>query len=290
MTPFNTKQQRINAFLKQQLDLSCRKDSRLKQAMSYSLLSGGKRIRPLLVYATAECIHLDIEVADYIAASIEMIHAYSLIHDDLPAMDNDELRRGQPTNHIAFDEATAILAGDALQSLAFETLSVSPSDPALTIDGIRLLAQASGVQGMAGGQSLDLISEHKGVNLQQLQTIHAGKTGAILKACVQITTHMSGTCTEDQQNHLNLFADHLGIAFQIVDDILDVTQDTDTLGKPAHSDTKNNKSTYPSLLGLEQAQAKAKEHIDQCFKALDAVDGNTQQLAELTDLILNRSF
>lgn len=282
-------QNRINQFLQQQLDLSCTEDSRLKKAVQYSLLAGGKRIRPLLVYATADCINLATEKADFIAAAIEMIHTYSLIHDDLPAMDNDELRRGKPTNHIAFDEATAILAGDALQSMAFETLSQTPCNANNLVIAVKLLAQASGLQGMAGGQSLDLISENCNATLSQLQSIHSAKTGAILKACVNLTTTLSDDLQTNQKEALNQYAEHLGIAFQIVDDILDVTQDTKTLGKPAHSDTKNNKSTYPHLLGLHQAQMTAEEHINSAYKLLNTIGNGTDKLKQLTELIIKRT-
>ncbi len=289
MKQFEPLQQRINNFLAKQLTTSSKSDSRLKEAMAYSLLSGGKRVRPLLVYATSESVGVDITTADYMSAAIEMIHAYSLIHDDLPAMDNDELRRGQPTNHIAFDEPTAILAGDALQSLAFETLCLTPEPPELIVKAVKVLAQASGLAGMAGGQSLDLISEHQSTDIEQLQNIHAAKTGAILKSCVTLPLVFSlNTSTTDKEN-LILFAEHLGIAFQIVDDILDVTQDTETLGKPAHSDTKNNKSTYPELLGLTGAEEKASFHIKEATGLLDTISGNTDQLKAVTDLIINRN-
>lgn len=258
--------------------------------MAYSLLSGGKRMRPLLVYATAESIDLDLEVADFLAAAIEMIHAYSLIHDDLPAMDDDDLRRGQATNHIAFDEATAILAGDALQSLAFETLSDAPLPADITVQLVRLLAQASGLMGMAGGQSLDLLAEDKTSNLSELQTIHAGKTGAILKACVSLTVASQPALKFKESQTFIQFAEHFGIAFQIIDDILDVTQDTQTLGKPAHSDTKNNKSTYPGLLGVEGARNKANEHITAAFDALGSLPYDCQQLQSLTTQMLQRKY
>ncbi|MEZ5470596.1 MAG: polyprenyl synthetase family protein [Marinicella sp.] len=289
MKVFEPLQHRINQFLAQQLESGYPNASRLKKSMAYSLLSGGKRVRPLLVYATAECAEINLNSADFIAAALEMIHAYSLIHDDLPAMDNDELRRGKATNHIAFDEATAILAGDALQSLAFETLCHIPENPTLTIKAVQLLAQASGLGGMAGGQSLDLISENKSADINQLQNIHAAKTGAILKACVTLPLTFSRKLGKKNHKILHDFADHLGIAFQIVDDILDVTQDTETLGKPAHSDTKNNKSTYPGLLGLDGAKAKAAHHIDQAYGLMDQIKENTNQLRRVTDLIIRRN-
>ncbi len=256
--------------------------------MAYSLLSGGKRIRPLLVYATANSIELDFSVADNIAAAIEMIHAYSLIHDDLPAMDDDHLRRGKPTNHIKFDEATAILAGDALQALAFETLTRTPTVPHKALKMIQSLATASGVLGMAGGQSMDLISENQTLSLAQLESIHAAKTGALLSACVSLVLHCDESISQHDEQQFNLFAANFGIAFQIVDDILDVTQDSVTLGKPANSDTKNNKATYPSLLGLEAAKSKADQHINMAFKALNALAFDTTQLKALAAYVLKR--
>ncbi len=280
-------QQRINLFLHAQLNQAAASDSRLKQAMAYSLLSGGKRIRPALVYCTANSIDCGLDTADYIAAAIEMIHAYSLIHDDLPAMDDDELRRGQATNHIQFDEATAILAGDALQSLAFETLSQIPCAAEISLQLIGLLAQSSGLSGMAGGQSLDLESENKQVSLSELQNIHASKTGALLKACVILTAKTQNLGAD----HFNLyveFAEHFGMAFQVIDDILDITQNTETLGKPAHSDTKNNKSTYPSLMGLDQARQTANQHINQAYAALNQLPYPTDELLALAQLVLQR--
>ena len=289
MNPFEIYQNRINLFLETQLDKFIPNQSRLKEAMAYSLLSGGKRVRPILVYATANSIQLDLKIADYIAAANEMNHAYSLIHDDLPAMDNDDLRRGKPTNHIAFDEATAILAGDALQSLAFETLSQTPFKAELTLQLVSLLAKASGAIGMAGGQSLDLFSENKQISLTELKQIHALKTGALLSACVNLTVKSDIKVKNSDIKYFQSYAQNIGVAFQIIDDVLDVTQDTKTLGKPANSDTKNNKSTYPSLLGLESAQKQAEEHIVLAFKALQQVPYNTADLQQLTQWIFKRS-
>jgi farnesyl diphosphate synthase len=283
-------QQRVNQFLTSQLEASSQQDSRLKQAVAYSLLSGGKRIRPCLVYATAKALNIELAQADYMAAAIEMIHAYSLIHDDLPAMDDDDLRRGQPTNHIAFDEATAILAGDALQSLAFETLAQTPVDGSIISHLVRLLASHSGLSGMAGGQSLDLISENSEITLLQLQEIHAAKTGALLNVSVKMVLACNPAISQQHSSLYESFAQHLGIAFQIIDDILDVTQDTQTLGKPAQSDLKNNKSTYPGLLGLTEARQQAKSHVDQAFAALDDLPHDTRDLRLVADTILNRNY
>jgi len=282
-------QDRINLILDKSIPIDDKTNSLLKQSMRYSLLSGGKRIRPLLVYATADSLSLDNELADYLAASIEMIHAYSLIHDDLPAMDNDELRRGQPTNHIAFDEATAILAGDALQTLAFETLAKTPINASIVVKLITQLAKFSGLAGMAGGQSLDLISENTIIKIEDLKTIHAAKTGALLKACVFLTTELKVNLNQKIKHHYHQFADHLGVAFQIVDDILDVTQDTQTLGKPANSDTKNKKATYPSLLGLEASKKIADQHIHNAYSLLESIPHDTSMLKQLTAVILERN-
>ena len=283
-------QHRINQFLCRQLDACIPVDSRLKNAIAYSLLDGGKRLRPCLVYATANSLNMSLDQADYLAAAIEMVHAYSLIHDDLPAMDDDELRRGKATNHIAFDEATAILAGDALQSLAFETLSQTPVDASIVVKLLHMLSQQSGAIGMVGGQSLDLLSENQVISLTELQAIHAAKTGALLSVSVMLAVNCLPELSFESQQSYKSFATHLGIAFQIIDDILDVTQDTATLGKPAQSDIKNNKSTYPGLLGLEAARTQAQSHVNQAYKALDQLTQDTRDLRLVADTILNRSY
>jgi len=263
--------------------------SRLEDAIRYTLLAGGKRVRPLLVYATADSLNVDKNTVDYIAASIEMIHAYSLIHDDLPAMDNDELRRGQPTCHIQYDEATAILAGDALQAMAFDILSHTPIQATHVVKLLSILAAACGLHGMAGGQSLDLQAENKAINLNQLQAIHSAKTGALLVACVNMVVCLSNQLNQQQIQAYQQFAEHFGIAFQIVDDILDVTGNTSKLGKPAGSDQQRHKSTYPSLLGLQQAQEKARHHIETAKNNLKETNLKNQALITLTDYIQERS-
>nr|WP_218944280.1 farnesyl diphosphate synthase [Marinicella rhabdoformis] len=278
---------RINPFLAQQLNSSAIEDSKLKEAVAYSLLAGGKRVRPLLVYATADALGVPFDEADHVAAAIEMIHAYSLIHDDLPSMDDDDLRRGKPTCHIQFDEATAILAGDALQAMAFEVLSQTPSQATQIVKIIQIMSKACGLVGMAGGQSLDLEAENKEVRLSQLQKIHAAKTGALLIACVDMICALSDN--HKAAAELHQFANHFGMAFQIVDDILDVTADTETLGKPAGSDEALNKSTYPSLMGLSGAKDAAEKHIHSCFKHLEAAHISSDKLTQLTHFILNRA-
>lgn len=292
MKQYRHLQSRIDTFLKQFLDLqksqmpTC---SRLEDAIRYTLLAGGKRVRPLLVYATADSLNVDKNTVDYIAASIEMIHAYSLIHDDLPAMDNDELRRGQPTCHIQYDEATAILAGDALQAMAFDILSHTPIQATHVVKLLSILAAACGLHGMAGGQSLDLQAENKAINLNQLQAIHSAKTGALLVACVNMVVCLSNQLNQQQIQAYQQFAEHFGIAFQIVDDILDVTGNTSKLGKPAGSDQQRHKSTYPSLLGLQQAQEKARHHIETAKNNLKETNLKNQALITLTDYIQERS-
>ena len=209
---------RINPFLDQQLQQAATEDSKLKQAVAYSLLAGGKRVRPLLVYATADALGVPLAHADHLAAAIEMIHAYSLIHDDLPSMDDDDLRRGRATCHIAFDEATAILAGDALQAMAFEILAQTPSDASKIVPMIQIMAKACGLIGMAGGQSLDLEAENKAVQLEQLQKIHAAKTGALLTACVDMVCVLSDNQPAAKELHQLFFTlrDELNQTFVIV--------------------------------------------------------------------------
>ena len=280
---------RINHFLEQQLEQLAPQNSRLKEAVAYALLAGGKRIRPLLVYAVADMIEADIDAADHIAASIEMIHAYSLIHDDLPAMDDDHLRRGQPTCHIRFDEATAILAGDALQAMAFEALSQTPANASVVVALMQHLTRACGMNGMAGGQSLDLEAEDTTVSLPELENIHALKTGALLSACVEMAALLKPELPQETIQQLQIFGRNFGVAFQIVDDILDLTGDTQTLGKPAGSDEANNKSTYPQLLGLDTARAKAQEHIENSRNALAMTGLNGKHLLDLCERILNRN-
>ncbi|MCX7554986.1 polyprenyl synthetase family protein [Marinicella sp. S1101] len=282
--------ERIDQFLASQLNqLKIHNSGRLIAAMEYTLLNGGKRMRPKLVYATAESIGLDLSVADHIAAAIEMIHAYSLIHDDLPAMDDDDLRRGQATCHIKFDEATAILAADALQTLAFECLSQTTINSSTIVKLIQNLAKAAGAPGMVGGQMLDLEAEDKTLNIDELQEIHSKKTGALLQSCVTMVTDCDDSMNQDKRKHFKAFAEHFGIAYQIIDDVLDVSSDTETLGKPAQSDLKNNKSTYPSLLGLDQARNKAKDHIDVAASHLASIS-HSSELSQLLQLVAKRTF
>ena len=283
-------QDRINQFLANQFEEIDSYNAPLRDAMKYGLLLGGKRVRPFLVYATGKMLGAEMPALDYAAAAIESIHAYSLIHDDLPAMDNDELRRGQPTCHIAFDEATAILAGDALQAFAFEILTEAPSLSAeQKLQLVKVLAQASGVQGMCLGQSLDLISEHKQVNLDELELIHRNKTGALLTAALKLgficSPHFGNKELEQQ---LERYSQAIGLAFQVQDDILDIEGDSAEIGKPVGSDLDLDKSTYPKLLGLEGAKQKTQELYQTALHELDNLPFDTTALRALAEFIVNR--
>jgi farnesyl diphosphate synthase len=232
--------------------------TRLHQAMRYASLNGGKRIRARLVYATGELYGLPLSMLDPAAAAVEMIHAYSLIHDDLPAMDNDALRRGKPTVHVAYDEATAILAGDALQALAYETLAMAEWPDAEKIQALQLLLAASGSRGMCGGQQLDMQAGGQTLGMAELQKVHALKTGALIKAAILIPAALAKADAHSTAL-LAAFADDLGLAFQIQDDILDVEASTEQLGKSAGKDVEQAKATYPALLGLAGAKNRLAE-------------------------------
>lgn len=268
-------------------------NSRLAEALRYSTLLGGKRIRPILSLTTARCFGVAEKNALSAACAIEMIHAYSLVHDDLPAMDNDDLRRGQPTCHIAFDEATAILAGDALQAMAFELLTQPcdiPSDKQLQI--IRTLAAASGAKGMVLGQAIDLASVGQTLTLEQLETMHNHKTGALIEASVVIGGLCAGSSvTANDIAHLKTYAQALGLAFQVQDDILDVTSDTETLGKQQGADIALNKPTYPSLLGLDGAKEKLATLHKTAQSALSEITSHdTSELLDIANFVVNRSL
>jgi farnesyl diphosphate synthase len=264
----------------------------LKKAMEYALLSGGKRVRPFLVYATGEMLGADPQALDAAALSIECIHAFSLVHDDLPAMDDDDIRRGRPTCHIQFDEATAILAGDALQTLAFEILCIAPMSPAdekHRINLVKQLAAASGYQGMCGGQAMDLAATDQTIDQTQLQLLHSKKTGALLKIAISMAYTLAPNVSEESRAQLDQFADCIGLAFQVKDDILDVVSDTETLGKPQGSDEALNKSTYPSLLGLTGAQNYLVKLEQQALHALDSLPYNSGILRSFIDYNTQRN-
>ncbi|EGA69345.1 octaprenyl-diphosphate synthase/dimethylallyltransferase/geranyltranstransferase [Vibrio sinaloensis DSM 21326] len=284
-------QQRNNAQLEAWLNTLPHQQQPLIEAMRYGLLLGGKRARPFLVYITGQMLGCTLEELDTPAAAVECIHAYSLIHDDLPAMDDDELRRGQPTCHIKFDEATAILTGDALQTLAFTILAdghLNPDAQAQRIKMVKALAEASGAAGMCMGQALDLAAENRDVSLQELEEIHRNKTGALMKCAIRLGAMAAGSKGVEVLPLLDKYADAIGLAFQVQDDILDIISDTETLGKPQGSDQELNKSTYPALLGLEGAVNKAHTLLNEALQALSAIPYNTELLEEFARYVIER--
>lgn len=264
--------------------------TKLRAAMRYSLFNGGKRVRPTLAYAAALAIDSEVklELIDPIAAALECLHSYSLVHDDLPAMDDDDLRRGKPTCHIAFNEATAILAGDGLQTLAFDLLTQSDLPSQIQIQLVRQLASGSGADGMVLGQAIDLAAVDHQLNLTQLETMHRHKTGALIRASVAMGAISAGA-DKVQLAALDNYAAAIGLAFQVQDDILDVTGDTATLGKQQGADIARNKPTYVSLLGLDAAKAKAAELHCQALDALDGFGPSATQLRQLASYIVERS-
>jgi farnesyl diphosphate synthase len=284
-------QNRINRYLADKLAKYEINDKNLLLAMQYGLLIGGKRMRPYLSYITGEALGLKLSDVDGIAAALECIHAFSLIHDDLPSMDDDDLRRGQPTCHKAFNEATAILAGDSLQTLAFDILvnhefSAQLEPKRLTL--IRQLVNASGYQGMCGGQALDISATDKIITLAELEKLHSLKTGALLKASVTMVTEISQDISSNEKDQLAIYAEHVGLAYQVRDDIIDIISSEEELGKPAGSDVSANKSTYPALLGLAGAQQKADNLYQQALQALATLPYNTDNLAEFATFIIKR--
>ncbi len=284
-------QQRNNAQLDHWLSQFPHQDQPLLQAMRYGLLLGGKRARPYLVYITGQMLGCPLDELDTPASAVECIHAYSLIHDDLPAMDDDALRRGQMTCHIKFDEATAILTGDALQTLAFTILaegSLSESGESQRIKMVQALANASGAKGMCLGQALDLAAENRQVTLDELQQIHRNKTGALMKCAIRLGALAAGSKGVEILPQLDRFSDAIGLAFQVQDDILDIISDTETLGKPQGSDQELNKSTYPALLGLDGAVNKARALLEEALQALSAIPYNTERLEEFARYVIER--
>lgn len=261
----------------------------LLEAMAYATFNGGKRIRPVLVYAAVQAVGGKPEAADDIAAALEMVHSYSLVHDDLPAMDDDDLRRGKPTCHIQFDEATAILAGDALQCLAFEVISQAPLSGDIRIKMVEVLARASGTEGMAGGQALDLAAEGKQLELEALETIHAHKTGSLIQASVQMGAMTNGHTSARQFTALDQYAQAIGLAFQVQDDILDVVGSREELGKQPGADCALNKATYPGIMGLDAARELAQELCQQAIDSLSPFDIGAEPLRALARYIVTRT-
>lgn len=261
---------------------------RLHDAMRYATLDGGKRIRPMLVFAAGALFDALISAMSRAGAAVEMIHAYSLIHDDLPCMDNDVLRRGKPTVHVQYDEATALLAGDALQSQAFVVLSRQDIDPERTIKMVQILSEAAGSLGMCGGQSIDLANVGHALSLEQLEQMHSLKTGALLEASVFLGCLCGRFPNADEARALKAYTKAIGLAFQVVDDILDTTADSKTLGKTAGKDAADDKPTYVSILGLDKSRALAKKLQLDAHQALSLFDEKADYLRQLADLIVQR--
>lgn len=282
-------QTRIENVLDEVLPQADTSPKKLHSAMRYSVMGGGKRVRALLCYAAAQLCDTDQPLADAAAAAVELIHAYSLVHDDMPCMDNDDLRRGKPSCHKQYDDATALLVGDALQTLAFDVLSTPElcSNANQQISMLNLLARASGSSGMAGGQAIDLDAVGKALNQHELEMMHQLKTGALIQAAAMMGAS-GGNVT--QMNAVQSYAENIGLAFQVVDDILDTEADTATLGKTAGKDADNNKPTYVSILGLEAAKKFADSLYQQALDALAPFGDEAQRLRELAGFITQRSF
>jgi farnesyl diphosphate synthase len=262
--------------------------ARLHEAMHYATLDGGKRVRPLLVFAAGELFGAAPQALARAAAAVEMIHAYSLVHDDMPCMDDDALRRGKPTVHVKYDEATALLVGDALQAQAFLVLSEGDGDASRQLAMVRLLARASGSIGMCGGQAIDLASVGIALSQPELEQMHRLKTGALLRAAVMLGAWCGKALTDDETVALDRYAAAIGLAFQVVDDILDATADSAALGKTAGKDAADNKPTYVSILGLQASQALAEKLRGDAHRAVEQFGNQAQRLRELADLIVQR--
>jgi len=284
-------QQRIEAELARALEIDGAATPRLLEAMRYSTLAGGKRVRPVLVYATGEALGAPLELLDAAAAAVELIHVYSLVHDDLPAMDNDDLRRGRPTCHRAFDEATAILVGDALQARAFEVLANAPTaiGASARLEMLRVLADAIGTRGMAGGQAIDLESVKQSLSEAALERMHRQKTGALIQASVLLGAISAGLQDVPQRAALAEFGAEIGLAFQIQDDILDVEGTTTALGKRAGADADRVKPTYPSVMGLEKSREQAHRRRDRAIAALDPWGARFASLSEFANFLVARA-
>jgi farnesyl diphosphate synthase len=284
-------QTRIERVLAEHLPPAHIAPTRLHEAMRYAVLDGGKRVRPLLAFAAGEVTGANIEQVQHAAAAVELIHAYSLVHDDMPAMDNDTLRRGKPTVHVEFDEATALLVGDALQSLAFDILAAQPlaADAGTQLNMVKLLAQAAGSRGMAGGQAIDLASVGKPLDLTELEFMHIHKTGALIRASVLLGAQC-GSLSEATGGALDHYAKCIGLAFQVVDDVLDAEASSATLGKTAGKDAANNKPTYVSLLGVARARELAQELRADAHATLAQAGAAADRLRQLADFVVERAF
>ena len=285
-------QLRFEEVLKKLLPQAELAPQRLHSAMRYSVLDGGKRVRPLLAFAAGELAGAGLQRVDIAAAAVEMIHAYSLVHDDMPCMDDDVLRRGKPTCHVEYDEATALLVGDSLQSLAFQLLSehTLSDNPASQLQMVKLLAIASGSRGMAGGQAFDLANVGKQLSLPELEFMHIHKTGALIRAAILLGAHCGNALSAAQLAKLDHFGKCVGLVFQVVDDVLDAEADTATLGKTAGKDADNNKPTYVTLLGAVQAKRMAADLHAEAMESLTEFGAKAQRLRELADYIVIRKY
>jgi geranylgeranyl pyrophosphate synthase len=280
---------RVNDGLNEALPLATTSPERLHDAMRYAALNGGKRVRPLLVYAAGECLNVEQRLLDAAAVAIELIHAFSLVHDDLPAMDNDDLRRGKPTVHKQYDEATAILAADALQPLAFSVLARIDGAPTnASIKLVRLISEACGSTGMTGGQSIDLAAEGVALTQDELEHMYSLKTGALIHASVVCACLLKEDLSNEDAAGLDRFGRDIGIAFQIKDDILDVIGETDVIGKPVGSDEALNKATYPAIFGIDVSRDRCDELLDGALKNLDRFGPSAAPLAWLARYIVER--
>ena len=283
----------VETALEQYLPAETTQPSELHAAMRYAVLGGGKRIRPMLVYAAGRALGMGPAQLHGAACSVELIHAYSLVHDDLPAMDDDDLRRSQPTCHRAFSEATAILTGDALQTLAFKVLATDqgmPVDDATRVRMIETLARASGSRGMAGGQAMDLAAVGQPLSLAELENMHIHKTGALILASVRLGVLAASNASAEQTRGLEHYAKCIGLAFQVRDDILDVEGSTETLGKTRGKDQVSDKPTYPSLLGMEQSREMAVRLCNEALESLNPLDGQADPLRALASYIVDRPY
>ena len=287
-----SRQVRIETFLQTLLPAANVAPERLHDAMRYTVLGGGKRVRPLLSFASGELSKADDGRVTIAAAAVELIHAYSLVHDDLPCMDDDVLRRGKPTCHVEYDEAIALLAGDSLQSLAFQLLAeyTLADTPQMQLEMIKRLAQAAGSRGMAGGQAVDLASVGKTLSLPELEFMHIHKTGALIRAAVMLGACCGSSLNESQLTSLDHFAKCIGLAFQVVDDVLDAEATTATLGKTAGKDAENNKPTYVSILGGSRARELAEELRREAYQSLEVFGAAAERLRQVTDFIIHREF
>ncbi len=265
---------------------------RLHEAMRYAVLEGGKRVRPLLTFAAGEVSAARPERLEVAAAAVELIHAYSLVHDDLPCMDDDVLRRGKPTVHVEFDEATALLVGDALQSLAYQLLAenVLADEPRTQLEMVKLLASAAGSRGMAGGQQIDLEATGKALSVPELEAMHIHKTGALIRAAVLLGAACGGAADASVRERLDQYAKTVGLAFQVVDDVLDAESSSATLGKTAGKDSRAGKPTYVSVMGLARARELAQELRHNAHEALAPLGAGARRLRELADFIVLRKF